>query len=64
MTGDEFERVLIAACQMRTWNINGETLVSLKGLIDIVQSQLHPEDRDKWIFTKTDTQIGWKKRET
>ena len=62
MTNDEFERILTAAVQMRTLYISGDYMVSLKGLMSIVQSQLHPEDRDKWVWSDEGGKYGWLKK--
>jgi hypothetical protein len=62
VTQDEFERIVTAAVQMRTWNINGEIMVSLKGLVAIVESQLHPEDKGKYIWFDDGTRYGWKRQ--
>ena len=63
MTIDEFERIMTAACQMHTLNIcntgKSEIYVSLKGIMAIVQSQLHAEDRDKWVYDEA--KFGWVK---
>lgn len=64
MTSDEFERIITAAVQMRTWNINGEIMVSLKGLMNIVESQLHPEDKGKYVWFDDGKRYGWDRKQT
>lgn len=62
MTLDEFERILIAASNMHSYNFgNGQIYVPLKAVIDVVQSQLHSEDRGKWTFYNDNGKIGWRK---
>lgn len=62
MTLDEFEKILIAAKEMRTYNIGGEPWISLRGIIDIIQTNLHPEDR-VWDWKGDDKTWGWVKRD-
>lgn len=62
MTLDEFERIAIAASQMHILNLatsdkKAELYVSLSGIMKIVQSQLHAEDRGKWVWD--DATFGW-----
>lgn len=50
MTQDEFERMLVALANMRALNINGEHMVPLEGVIRVIHSNLHQEDREKYEF--------------
>lgn len=63
MTGDEFERILTSAVNMHIYNLSGTYYVSLKGIVEIIQSNLHPEDRGKWVFYSENGQIGWRRVE-
>jgi hypothetical protein len=59
MTTDEFERIMIAIGQMRQISVNGECLVPAEGIIKIIHSQLHSDDRSLYRF---DFKIGkWEK---
>jgi len=50
MTSDEFERILVALCAMKIYNVNDDLLVSLPRAMMIVHSQLHPDDKSKWAY--------------
>ena len=64
MTIDEFERILVAAKEMRIMYLSGEAMVSLRGIIEIVESQLHPEDRGKWKWFDDSGRCGWDSQQT
>jgi hypothetical protein len=45
MTTDEFERMLAAFRDMRSFRINSETFVPLESVIRVIYSHLHADDR-------------------
>lgn len=61
MTQDEFERILVALANMRALNINGEHMVPLEGVIRVVHSNLHEEDRQKYVFDFQNNKVSIKK---
>lgn len=50
MTTDEFERILVALSHMGCLNINGQIMVPLEGVIKVVHSNLHSDDRSLYEF--------------
>lgn len=45
MTSDEFDRILAAIVEMRALNINGDVMVSINGVLRIIHSNLHHDDK-------------------
>lgn len=50
MTNDEFERIATAIIQMRGFNLAGQggIHVPLTGVIRILYTNLHPDDKASW----------------
>ena len=52
MTNEEFLRIATATFQMATVNVNGELFVRLEGVLHIIQSNLHEEDKGVWKIVR------------
>jgi hypothetical protein len=61
MTTDEFERVFAALRFMAQVNVCGQIYVPLRGVLENLVAQLHPEDRALYEFDWEGNQ--WKKKE-
>jgi len=58
MTSDEFERIMVALCSMANFKgPGGELFVSLPRAMMIIYSQLHPDDKSKWVYNPNT--VGW-----
>jgi hypothetical protein len=65
MTTDEFERIVTAICQMRSVNLANTAdgvHVPLNGVLAIIHSNLHPDDKENWILDRE--AFGVRKRRT